>query len=192
MQEVRALLTRMVERSEVTAGPLGGLMWKAWEGWIRAREGDVAEGLRRLDLIAPQGMVRPLADIAGAGARLDAREFGDAPEFIASSRDFADSSGIDILIPHLDRLEGAVALGAGELDRAIGLMAGARLGFSTRDMPWEVARSDLWLAEARLTAGDPVAARTALDAALPVLERLGSLSEIDHARGLLRRVAEQP
>ena len=182
------LLDRMVNQSEAMAGPQGGRMWRTWEAWIRVMEGDVVEGLRRLDLLSSQRLVKPIVEVAGASARIDAREFSDAERFMAEARSYADGNGIEALHPHLDRLSAALALDLGDTARAIDQLLNARSGFSVLGVPWEVARTDLWLAEGFIVSRDVASAVKALDAALPVLEELGSLIEIERARELLTRI----
>ena len=188
MTESRELLTRMVDRAEAAAGPQGGLMFKAWEAWIRAREGDVTEAINRLDRLSSQPMVRPIVDAVRAGVILDAGLFSTADEFITGSRDYAQWAGIEALPPHLDRLEAAKALEDGDPATAIAQLTEAARGFEGLGTQWELARTELWLAEAYIESGRDDNAMEAIESARPVLERLGSLLEIERARSLLARL----
>jgi len=181
------LLTRVVDRAEAAAGPIGGLQFKAWEAWIRAREGDVTEAMARLDRISDQ-LSRPCFDIMRASVMLDSGLHSRAEDFIIGSRSFAASAGIKALPPHLDRLEGAGLLARGSHDAAIELLASAVDAFGQLEVPWEVARTNLWLAEAHSAMGDSDAASAAVGSAQPILEELGSLLEIKRARSLLARL----
>ena len=182
------LLTRMVDGAEAVAGSQGGLMFKSWEAWIRARDGDITEALRRLDRLSSQARIRPLVDVVMAAVMLDAGRFSDADEFIKRSREYAAWAGIEALPPHLDRLEGAKALATGDTTTAITLLTKANTDFAERGTPWELARTQLWLAEAHIASGNPDTAAEAIELARPVLERLGSLLEIERARALLARL----
>jgi hypothetical protein len=181
------LLTTMVDRAQAMAGPQGGLMFKAWEAWIRAREGDVAEALNRLHALSSQMMVKPLVDTVMASVLLDARLFEDSAPFIAESRAYADWGGINALPPHLDRLEGAARLSA-EDPSGLAILERARSAFADLGMKWEVARTDLWLTEGLIETGDRGKAAAALDSTRPVLDELASLLEIERARSLLERI----
>ncbi len=188
MAESRELLTRMVDQAETEAGSQGGLMFKAWEAWIRAREGDVAEAINRLDRLSSQPIARPYVDVVRASVMLDAGLHSDAGEFISGSRRYAEWAGITALPPHLDRLEAAGALLNRDPERAIALLTNAGKVFDELGVGWELARTDLWLAEAHLAMGNREAAETAIASALPILEELGSLIEIERARSLLTRL----
>ena len=188
MAESRELLTRMVDGAEASAGSQGGLIFKGWEAWIRARDGDVTEALRRLNRLSLQARVRPLVDVVKASVLLDAGHFTDIDGFVEGSREYAEWAGIVALPPHLDRLQGAQALAAGDTESAITLLTTAKAGFSDLRTPWELARTELWLAEAHIQSGDVGTAAKAIESAGPVLESLGSLLEIERARTLLKRV----
>ncbi|MEX2652307.1 MAG: adenylate/guanylate cyclase domain-containing protein [Acidimicrobiia bacterium] len=188
MTESRDLLTRMVDGAEAVAGSQGGLMFKSWEAWIRARDGDVTEALRRLDRLSTQARVRPLVDVVRAAVLLDAGLFTTASEFIDGSRDYAQWAGIVALPPHLDRLEAAKALADGDPETAIAMLTKVGGDFADLGLKWELARTELWLAEAYLGTGNRDGASRAVESARPVLEGLGSVLEIERARSLLKRL----
>jgi hypothetical protein len=133
-------------------------------------------------------MYRPFVDIVTAAVMLDTRQFTDAKSFIEGSRRYAAWSGIDVLTPHLERVEGAEALLRGDLEASISILGSARQAFHDREMPWELARTDLWLAEAHIENRHPEEAASAIESARPVLESLGSLLEVEQARSLLERL----
>jgi len=188
MAKSRELLTRMADRAEAAAGPQGGLMFKAWEAWIRAREGDPSEAINRLNRLSSQPMVRPHVDIVRASVLLDASLHSDVGEFISGSRKYAEWAGITALPPHLDRLEAAGALLNGNPETAIALLTNAGKVFDGMGARWEWARTELWLAEAYIGTGNTDGATAAIESARPVLEVLGSLLEIERARSLLKRL----
>jgi len=185
MARSRELLTWMIDKTEAFGGP-GGVV-KAWEAWIRAREGDVIEAVNQLDRLSP-AMVRPLVSVVKADVLLEGGIFSDADEFIIGSRDYARWAGITALPPHLDRLEAAIGLSNGDPVTAIALFLKARKGFDSLDAKWELARTELWLAEAYIEIGDGMGATRALESAGPVVEELGSLLEIERTRVLLARL----
>ncbi len=86
-----------------------------------------------------------------------------------------------------DRLEGRAALALGDAPRATELLSSAADGFGQLGAAWEQARTRLVQAEASIGAGSPAEARTALEEALTVFDRLRAVREIDHARELRRR-----
>ncbi len=184
----RELLTRMVDRAEDAVGPQGGQMFKAWEAWIRAREGDIGEALDRLDRLSSQMMVRPFVDVVKAEVLLDAGLSPTAADFIKSSREYAAWAGITGLPPHLDRLEAARALANGDSEAAIALLTAAATTFDGLGAKWELARTNLWLAEAHIETGNRDPATSAIESARPYLDSLGSLLEIERARSLLSRL----
>ncbi|MGC2241324.1 MAG: hypothetical protein WA726_10835, partial [Acidimicrobiia bacterium] len=71
---------------------------------------------------------------------------------------------------------------------ALSELVDAREAVNGLGMSWEVARTDLWMAEALLDMGNQLEARSALETALPTLERLGSLNEIERSRTLFDRL----
>ncbi len=187
MTKSSELLRRVVARAESAAGSVGGLQFKTWEAWIRAREGDAAGAMHRLGEIADRTS-KPFYDIVRASVLLDGGLHADAKRFIGDSRRFAEWAGINALPPHLDRLEAAGLLATGDTDSALGLLSTARTAFEGLSVPWEVARTDLWLAEAHLMKGDREPAAAAIASARPILEALGSLNEIERARSQLARL----
>jgi hypothetical protein len=129
-----------------------------------------------------------LVDVVKASVLLDAGLFTDADVFIAGSREYAEWAGIVALPAHLGRLEGAKTLATGDTESAITLLTKAKKDFSELGTPWELARTELWLAEAHIESGELERAAQAIESAGPVLESLGSLPEIERARGLLKRL----
>ncbi|MGH2529575.1 MAG: ATP-binding protein [Actinomycetota bacterium] len=111
-----------------------------------------------------------------------------AAEILAEARAVATRGDLVALPLFADRLEGRAALAAGDAGLALQLLARASVGFGSLEARWERAMTNLDLAEALLAAGEPGRARLALDMALPVLEELSSLREIERARKLAKEL----
>jgi len=109
-------------------------------------------------------------------------------EVLDRSRSLAERGELLGLPCFADRLEGRAALASGRADEAVRLLSRASAGFDRIGARWERAVTNLDLAEALLAAGDPGRARPALDMALPVLEELSSLREIERARELAKEL----
>jgi hypothetical protein len=182
----RSVLSRLVERSD-TAGQ-GATAAQGWAAWLMAREGQVSEAIDVLDRMTSRPQLRPFVDIVRTTVMLDGGFYSDFQRFVDESREYAAWAGIDALQPHHDRLEGGKAFVDGDLETAIVKFDAARQAFERLGTPFEIARTDLWLADAHLSAGDPEAATSAIESARPVLEGLGSIPEIERARSLLLRL----
>ncbi len=187
MRDLRSLLSEVSDRAEATGDASVGHMFRAWDAWVDAREGDPDQASARLESMSRLQLPRPFLDAIRANIRLDAEQFDDVEEFINESLAYAEWSGVSALPPHLKRLRAAAALRMGDPISALTRFAGAREDFARLGMSWETARTDLWMAEALIAMGNGIEARSALDNALPTLESLGSLIEIDRARALLDR-----
>ncbi len=186
--ELHKLLHDVSDQAESTGDAGAGHMFRAWDAWVTAREGDVDEAFTRLDKTSRQRLPRPFLDAVRASILLDAGMLDDVEDFIVDSLEYARWSGVMALPPHLERLRAAARLRAGDPSRALSGLAGSREAFDSLGMRWEVARTDLWMAEALLEMGNQLEARSALETALPILETLGSLIEIDRSRTLLDRL----
>lgn len=116
---------------------------------------------------------------------IDAWDFSEAARLLPAARVQAQENGLVALPVHADRLEGAVALDAGDLETAIACLARARDGFAGLEARWEQACTELLLGRALAGAGDVAGAHAAAQRALPVHEELRSLREAGAARELL-------
>jgi hypothetical protein len=121
----------------------------------------------------------------------DEERWDAVPDLLGRGRSYAESEGVGLLTPHMDRLEGRVAFAGGDVERGTSLLTGARDGFEELGMPWERAYTELLLAEslARARTEGSVAH---LDLAIPTFERLGSIRELDRARDLRNRLVTGP
>jgi hypothetical protein len=182
--ELHKLLHDVSDQAESTGDAGTGHMFRAWDAWVTARNGEVEQAFKRLDKTSRQRLPRPFIDAVRASILLDAGMLDDVDEFIVDSLEYARWSGVVALPPHLERLRAAARLRAGDPAGALSELAEAREAFDRLGMSWEVARTDLWMAEALLDMGNQLEARSALETALPTLERLGSLNEIERSRTL--------
>jgi class 3 adenylate cyclase len=117
----------------------------------------------------------------------DVERWDAVPGLLERGRSYAESAGVGLLPPHLDRLEGRVAFADGDVAGGALLLTRARDGFEELKMPWERAYTELILAES-LAASESEGAMTHLDRAVPVLEELRSVRELDRARDLREKL----
>jgi hypothetical protein len=76
-------------------------------------------------------------------------------------------------------------LAAGDAKKAAPLLDRAASGFLGIEAAWEAAVTDVELADAMIRAGRTEEARERLGAAVPVLEGIDSVRELERARALL-------
>jgi hypothetical protein len=116
-----------------------------------------------------------LCDITAA-----AHDWSGARETVEIARAWAEETGLVGLPFFADRLEGQIAAAEGNAAEAAVLLGRAGRGFAEIGAIWEEAYARLLLGEATSDPGE-------LEAALVVFERLGSVTEIERARGVLSR-----
>lgn len=126
-----------------------------------------------------------LREMLGEAALLE----GDVDAAVGEGRALARLGadlGCDLIAARGERLVGRALAEAGQpgqgkrhLDRALDVFVGL-------EMPWEAARTRLWLARA-LVVGDPAAAVAEARSALSVFEALGARGDRDRAWAWLRR-----
>lgn len=110
------------------------------------------------------GPLEAQCEIAARRAHWD-----EAPELVAAARAETSVGEQRSLALFADRLEGLAAAAAGDVVQAEELLGRSAEGFAAIGARWEEARTRLMLADA---------------GALPVLEQLGSVREIEQARAL--------
>jgi len=183
-EEPDAALMRSLERIRGTVHS-GSVIASYWLAWLRARGGDLAGALDALadgELVRHR-VVQPFQEQVAAEILALAERWDDVPALLARARTYASEAGLLALPVHLDRLEGRAALAAGDRERALDLLRGARDGFDGLEARWERARTELDLAEALLGLGRIGEALARLEAAAPDLEAAGARIE-------LRRLAQ--
>jgi hypothetical protein len=129
----------------------------------------------------------------GLGYRLEAlcdvvaeqEAWDEAAATVEQARRHAAEAGLLALPSFADRLEGAAAVAAGQLERGVELLGSAEDGFAELGATWEAARTSVRLAAAVALLGDREGAESRARSALEVLEPLRSLREADEARRLL-------
>jgi class 3 adenylate cyclase len=153
---------------------------------VLARRGRFDEALELIPFVPRSGAAAlTLVALCEITAARSAWEL--APGLVAAAREEA-AVGAQLSLPLVaDRLEGLAAGAAGDVQQAVLLLGRSAGGFAALEAPWEAAWSRLLLAEA-LAATDSVRAERKLGAALPVFERLGSVRELERARGLVAAV----
>ncbi|MFJ8105962.1 LuxR C-terminal-related transcriptional regulator [Streptomyces sp. NPDC096132] len=103
-------------------------------------------------------------------------------------------SGSTVTLPHAGAAsaEGAVALAAGDLDRARDRLHRALALWLELGVPYEAAQTRMTLAAAERAAGDEEGARLELRAAHRVFEELGAVPDERRAAALLGAMRERP
>ncbi len=169
----------------------GPVVANYWLAWAAARRGQSDQAWAFVDEVAhvDSRVAAPfrcevVADLLAVSAR-----WSQVPSFLVEARAYAGAAGLRALPAHLDRLDGRAALADGRPDEAIALMERGRTGFRELGARWELASTELLLAEAFATAGRREDARSTLDPAAGVFDELGSLLEIRRARELADELA---
>jgi hypothetical protein len=93
-----------------------------------------------------------------------------------------------LLPPHVSRAQGRLAMARGDTTAAVDALERARLAFDAVGARYEVAVTDLALAEALSRAGRSRDAIAAVESATPVVTGLRSRREIEQATLLRRRL----
>ncbi|MEO8230202.1 MAG: hypothetical protein ABI628_10640 [Chloroflexota bacterium] len=157
------------------------------------RRGEFGEARARLSVQDPVRDIQNRDLTLEGWADLVAAEgaWAEAAAVVAEARDWADRTGLRFLPAVADRLEGQAALAAGDHERAVRSLAAARDHFAGLEVPWERARTELWLGEAYLAAGDPAEAATAARSALETFRALGAQVEVERAAALVAQASER-
>jgi len=180
----RAMADRLLEVVE-RSGPLtvgGGPAFDTWVAMTLGRRGNFDEAFERVDRHVHLPAARPLAYAVRCDLVADAGRWDEAEGFVAEALAWADHAGLEALPQFARRLAGRAALAGGDAAGSVDLLRSAGSAFRQLEAGWELARTELYLAEALIAAG--------LDAAEPVrdalatFERLGALHELAEARDL--------
>ncbi|GAA0650026.1 LuxR C-terminal-related transcriptional regulator [Streptomyces thermocarboxydovorans] len=171
-----ALLHLAEGHAESAAGALRAAL--AWEG-----DG----GVERCRLLAAQ------VEVALAMDRLDeARTAAGELTGLAGQWQRRRGSRSTPVHASADAAQGAVALAAHDLDRALPLLRRALALWLELDVPYEAAQVRMALAEADRVAGDEEGARMEWRAAHEIFERLGALPDARRAAALLAGARPRP
>ena len=149
------------------------------------RRGRFDEAFARLDQHNHLPASRPLGYAVRCDLTADAGRWDEADSVAAEVLEWAERAGLEALPFFARRLSGRAALAAGDEPLAVELLRSAASSFAELGARWEVARTELSLAEALVAAGlDP---SDPLHDALATFERLGALREAAAVRALEER-----
>jgi hypothetical protein len=177
-------LRDLVERQAGTVAG-GTIHLSIWRAWLLARDGAVDEAFEQIEAVeaAPSKIARPLTEQLHASLFAESGRLAGARAFLERSRSYAAEAGVVALPIHLDRLEALVRVWQGD-DSGLDQLRDAREGLDGLGARWEVARTDLWLAEALGQRGVTDEARERLARAQMVFDELRSIAELERAREL--------
>jgi class 3 adenylate cyclase len=169
----------------------GSVVASTWVAWIRGERGETDHAwaiLAEADEGPRWDVMRPLQDLVRAELLASSGRWAEVPAFLTDARAYADDAGLHLLPAYLDRLEGRAARAAGETTRGIHALQAARDRFADLGARFEVARTDLDLADMFVDQARDPEARDLLLGALEVFEALGSIREMARARALQDRL----
>ncbi len=180
--QVVAWLDRAEQRPSVA--------WSVWRSLVLARRRQFDEAWALLDrqVIVEQGYGRGHVLEARCDVLGEQQAWDQAPALVVEARAHAEETGLLALPGYADRLEGRAKLAGGDADGAAVALSRAVTRFDELEAGWETAVTRLDLAEAMAQAGRTDDARTTVERAVPVLDRLRSLRELVRASELLERL----
>jgi len=168
----------------------GRVLASNWLAWAVARRGEHERAWELIDESAVESMtMRPFQDQVAAELFALTARWDEVPAFLGDARAYAKAAELLALPVHLDRLEGQHALAAGDAERALELLEGARRGFATLQAEWERARTELDLADLLIAVDRTEEARSMLDAATHNLQRAGAVLELERLGSLRTRLS---
>jgi hypothetical protein len=150
-----------------------------------ARRGEFDAARRLLDLLYDQGVYRPRELEARCALIVEEQSWAEAEEVIDAARRFAHEGQLIALPLHAARLEGHLLRSRSQLAAARGCLELALAGFASLNAQWEVARTELVLAEVLIGLEQVEEAASRLEHAEATFARLRVPRELAHARTLL-------
>lgn len=185
-------LIELLDRSQASRGEVGVSGARLWIVQTLVRRGSFAEARKRLAMADPVREVQNRDLTLEAWAELIAEEgaYEGAAPIIAEAREWAERSELLALPAFADRLEGRAALAAGDFERGLELLRGARATFVRLEAAWERARTELILADALLASGLHADAAAMAGSALETVAALSAPLETERARDLLGRATK--
>jgi class 3 adenylate cyclase len=164
---------------------------RAWLALLHAWDRDMVAADAHLAAARaiPSKAHRPLVEIVAAEILAIGRRWSEVPAFLEPTRAYAEEAGLLALPAVLDRLEGSAALAAGDPARAVPLLDRARTRQDELGASWEVARTDLVLAQAHLDLGRPEEAADAATRARGMFAALGAVRDLEACEALLARTS---
>lgn len=175
---------------DVSRRSFGSLLANGWYAWIVARESGWDAAGEYIEGYAESPVHRPFLDMIMAEIMFDLRRLDGVEVFLADAREFAANNTEIIAAPHMDRLEGLAALSSGEHEESIRSFNRAKEGFIRIKTIWDVARTDLALAEAHRELGNTDLARSLASRSLEVFSDMSSIREIGRANAFLSDLAD--
>jgi hypothetical protein len=125
--------------------------WVEFLGPVLARRGQADLALRLIDSSSfRRGTRRGLLHQAQCDTMLDGARWDRAGEVAAATRQFGEARGLEALAPAANRLEGVAFVTAGRFEDGIGLLHRARDAFAGLDARYDVALTEIRLADALL------------------------------------------
>jgi tetratricopeptide (TPR) repeat protein len=150
-----------------------------------ARRGEFGAARRFLDLLDDQGVYRPRELEARCALIVEEQSWAEAEGAIDAARRFAHEGQLIALPLHAARLEGHLLRSRGELDAARECLEHALEGFAALNAQWEMARTELVLAEVLIGLEKADDAASLLEHSEATFARLRVPRELGHARTLL-------
>jgi hypothetical protein len=150
-----------------------------------ARRGEFDSARRLLDLLDDQGVYRPRELEARCALIVEEQSWSEAEEVIDAARRFAYEGQLIALPLHAARLEGHLLRSRGQLAAARDSLELALAGFVSLNAQWEMARTELALAEVLIGLESVDEAASRLEHAEATFARLRVPRELAHARKLL-------
>ena len=178
-----------LDRTQASRGNVGVSGPRLWIVETLVRRGQLAEARQRLAKTDPvrEAQNRDLDLEAWTDLIAAEGSWPDAAAVVADARAWAATTGLHVLPAFADRLEGQAAVAGGNVQVGIELLQRARATFERSAAAWELARTDLLLAESLLAAGRTSEAGEAAREASATLSRLNAPVEAVRAADLLRR-----
>jgi class 3 adenylate cyclase/tetratricopeptide (TPR) repeat protein len=158
-----------------------------WMAMLLARRGEFGEARSYLAKGEPHGS-RGVVLEAHCDVLAEMAAWDEAADLLQESREHAEAAGLLALPLFADRLEGGVALAAGDPASAVPSLRRAADGFAGAGARWEAALTRLSLGEALARAGERIAAQREVDVAVEVFRELRSMRELRQAQDLLGRL----
>lgn len=181
-----------LDRSQAAQGRVGISGARLWIVMTLIRRHEFGEARARLAVQDPVREIQNRDLTLEAWADLVAAEgtWNEASAIVAEARDWASRTGLLFLPGVADRLEGQAALAAGNHEMAARLLERARDTFTSLEVPWERARTELSLAHAYLASGRGAEAAKTAQAALETFMALRASVEIEQATTLATQASE--
>lgn len=181
-----------LDSAQATQGSVGVSGARLWIVATLVRRREFGEARARLAVRDPVRDIQNRDLDLEAWADLVATEgtWDEAAAIVSEARDWAGRTGLLFLPGIADRLDGQVALAAGDHERATRFLETARATFTRLEVPWERARTDLSLARAYSAVGSGAEAAAAARSAAATFTALRAPVEIEDAAAMIAQAGE--